>query len=126
MKLTNRQQKLMIINSILNDNFKNILPYQLKNIILQENRLNTEKFHCENILFKDNDNDCIRVVLYKNMLVILFKNTLYYYDKNIKLIKEISIDAFIVYLFVYDKYLVLQANTDDFSRDIIIFMEDDK
>ena len=44
MKLTNKQQKLIVINSILNKNFKNILPYQLKNIILQNNRLNLKNF----------------------------------------------------------------------------------
>ena len=126
MKLTKKQQKLIVINRILNEKFKNILPYQLKNIILQENRLNTEKFHCKNILFKDIYSNSINITLYKNMLVILFKKTLYYYEENIKLIKKIRIDEFINCLFAYDKYLVLLVNTDALGRDIIIFMEDDK
>ena len=88
--MNQRQLKLLIINRILNNKFKNILPYQLKNIILQENRINTEKFHCKNILFKDIYSNSINITLYKNMLVILFKKTLYYYEENIKLIKKLE------------------------------------
>ena len=114
---TKKQQKLIVINRILNEKFKNSLPYQLQNIILQNNRLNLKNFY---IKYENTFNNFIyKITEYNNTSILIF-NEYYFmiYDFNLQKIKNIENSSPILkdiltkkYLIrnviIYDKFLVL-------------------